>query len=315
MDSLIYSLNATVPVFLVMVVGYILKRAGMLTEPFVTSANKFNFKVTLPAMLFTDLAATDIIGTFEPKYVIFCASVTAVMFFGLWLGARFFIKDKSLIGEFVQASYRSSAAVLGIAFIENIYGTSGMAPVMIIGCVPLFNVFAVIVLTFESESGSDGLTHIKRSLINIAKNPIIISIVLGVIASLLRVNFPEIIDKTLASFAKMASPLALVTIGAGFEGRKAIAKIKPTAVATFIKLIALPAIFLPIGIKLGFRDEALVALIIMLGSPTTPSSYIMSKNMGHDGVLSSSAIVATTLISSVTLTFWIFITRALGYIG
>ena len=286
MDSLIYSLNATVPVFLVMVVGYILKRA-----------------------------ATDIIGTFEPKYVIFCASVTAVMFFGLWLGARFFIKDKSLIGEFVQASYRSSAAVLGIAFIENIYGTSGMAPVMIIGCVPLFNVFAVIVLTFESESGSDGLTHIKRSLINIAKNPIIISIVLGVIASLLRVNFPEIIDKTLASFAKMASPLALVTIGAGFEGRKAIAKIKPTAVATFIKLIALPAIFLPIGIKLGFRDEALVALIIMLGSPTTPSSYIMSKNMGHDGVLSSSAIVATTLISSVTLTFWIFITRALGYIG
>ena len=113
----------------------------------------------------------------------------------------------------------------------------------------------------------------------------------------------------------MASPLALVTIGAGFEGRKAIAKIKPTAAATFIKLIALPAIFLPIGIKLGFRDEALVALIIMLGSPTTPSSYIMSKNMGHDGVLSSSAIVATTLISSVTLTFWIFITRALGYIG
>ncbi|MCH5210391.1 MAG: AEC family transporter [Oscillospiraceae bacterium] len=314
MDSLIYSLNATVPVFLVMVVGYILKCTGMLTEPFAKAANKFNFSVTLPAMLFVDLAATDIIGEFDPKYVLFCAGVTATMFFGLWGCARLILKDKSLVGEFVQASYRSSAAVLGIAFIENIYGTSGMAPVMIIGCVPLYNIFAVLVLTFESDSGEDGLGHVKQSLINIAKNPIIISIALGVIASLIRIDFPEIVDKTLSSFAKMASPLALVTIGAGFEGRKAIAKIKPTVCVTFIKLVVLPAVFLPVAVKLGFRDEALIALIIMLGSPTTPSSYIMAKNMRHEGVLSSSAIVATTLVSSITLTFWIFVMRALGLV-
>ncbi len=103
---------------------------------------------------------------------------------------------------------------------------------------------------------------------------------MGVAASLLKIDFPEIIDKTLASLAKMASPLALITIGAGFEGRKAIAKIKPTIAATMIKLVVLPAVFLPIAIKLGFRDQALVALIIMLGSPTTPSSYIMAKIWG-----------------------------------
>ncbi|MBQ8301121.1 MAG: AEC family transporter [Clostridia bacterium] len=314
MDSLIYSLNATVPVFLVIVVGYILKRIGILNESFVKSANKFNFKVTLPVLLFVDLSTTDIIGDFDLEYVLFCAIVTTVVFFALWLGARTWLKDKSLTGEFVQACYRSSAAILGVAFIQNIYGDSGMAPVMIIGCVPLFNIFAVLALTFESEKTTDGKEHIKKSVVNIIKNPIIIAIALGVVASLVKFDLPEFADKTLSSFAKMASPLALVTIGAGFEGRKAIAKIKPTLIASVVKLVILPVVFLPLAVKLGFRDQALIALLVMLGSPTTPSSYIMAKNMGHEGVLTSSVIVVTTLLSSVTLTVWIFIMRIFGFI-
>lgn len=314
MDSLIYSLNATIPVFLVIVVGYILKRIGMLNDSFVKCTNKFNFTVTLPVLLFVDLSTTDIIGDFDLSYVLFCAITTTVVFCGLWIGARLILKDKSLIAEFVQAGYRSSAAILGVAFIQNIYGDSGMAPVMIIGCVPLFNIFAVLVLTFEGEKSGNGAEHIKKSIINIIKNPIIIAIALGVIASLIKIDFPEIIDKTLSSFAKMATPLALVTIGAGFEGKKAIAKIKPSLAASMIKLMVLPAIFLPIAVKLGFRDQALVALIIMLGSPTTPSSYIMAKNMGHEGVLTSSVVVMTTLLSSVTLTLWIFVMRYFGLI-
>ena len=314
MDSLIYSLNATIPVFLVIVVGYILKRIGMLNDSFVKCTNKFNFTVTLPVLLFVDLSTTDIIGDFDLSYVLFCAITTTVVFCGLWIGARLILKDKSLIAEFVQAGYQSSAAILGVAFIQNIYGDSGMAPVMIIGCVPLFNIFAVLVLTFEGEKSGNGAEHIKKSIINIIKNPIIIAIALGVIASLIKIDFPEIIDKTLSSFAKMATPLALVTIGAGFEGKKAIAKIKPSLAASMIKLMVLPAIFLPIAVKLGFRDQALVALVIMLGSPTTPSSYIMAKNMGHEGVLTSSVVVMTTLLSSVTLTLWIFVMRYFGLI-
>lgn len=313
MDSLIYSLNATVPVFLVILIGYALKQIGMLDEGFVKTANKFNFRVTLPALLFVDLSTTDIIADFDVKYVLYCALVTVIAFAGLWIGARLFIKDKPIIGEFVQAGYRSSAAVLGVAFIQNIYGDSGMAPVMIIGCVPLFNVFAVLVLTFENGSEKGG-GHIKDAIINIAKNPIIIGIALGVIASLIRLNLPAVLDKTIDMVAKISTPLALIAIGAGFEGRKAVAKIKPTIITTVIKLVVLPAVFLPIAVKMGFRDQELIALIIMLGSPTTPSAYIMSKNMGHEGVLTSSAIVTTTLLSSLTLTFWIFLARYLGCI-
>lgn len=314
MDSLIFSLNATIPVFLVIVAGYILKRIGMLNSGFTACANKFNFHVTLPVLLFMDLSSTDIIGSFDVKYVLFCAAVTVISIVALWIGARLCMNDKSLVGEFVQACYRSSAAILGVAFIQSIYGDSGMAPVMIIGCVPLFNIFAVIILTIEGGERERGMENIKRSVINIIKNPIIISIVLGVIFSLFRINLPEFADKTLSQFSKMATPLALITIGAGFEGKKALAKLKPTAVAAFIKLIALPAIFLPVAVKLGFRDQELIALLVMLGSITTPSSYIMAKNMGHEGVLTSSVVVATTLLSSVTLTFWIFLMRYFGLI-
>ncbi len=314
MDSLIFSLNATVPVFLTIFIGYILKQIGMLNDAFVSAANKFNFKVTLPALLFLDLATADIYNNFDIKYVLFCAVVTIIVFFSIWGGTKLFIKDKNITGEFVQASYRSSAAILGVAFILNIYGTSGMAPIMIIGCVPLFNIFAVIVLTVEGNSDK-GTNAIKKSFISIIKNPIIISILLGVVASLINLRLPVILDKTIRNFSVMASPLALVAIGAGFEGKKAIAKIKPTIAASLIKTMLLPAVFLPVAVKLGFRDQQLVALIIMLGSPATPSGYIMAKNMNHDGVLSSSVLVMTTLLSSFTITLWIFLARFGGYIS
>lgn len=305
------------PVFLVMVIGYIFKRIGMLDKAFVKQANAFNFKCTLPVMLFVDLAATNIRENWDGGYVGFCALATIIAFVVIWVCARLFIKDKSIIGAFVQASYRSSSAVLGIAFIQNIYGTSGMAPLMIIGCVPLFNIFAVIVLTFESQdrqANEPFSVVMKKALIGIVTNPIIIGIVLGVAASFINLSLPTIVNKTLGLLADMTTPMALVAIGAGFEGKKALAKLKPTFVSAAIKLIVLPAVFLFIAIALGIRDQKLIALIVMLGSPTTPSSYVMTQNMHGDTVLTSSCIVTTTLLSSLTLTFWIFVARSMGYI-
>ena len=130
MDSFIYSLNATVPVFAVMLVGYFLRRIGMLTEDFVAVANKFVFKVCLPCMLFLDLWATDIRHSFDGEYIGFCAVITLISILGIWILAKLFLKDKSQVGAFVQCSYRSSAAILGIAFIQNIYGDSGMGPLI-----------------------------------------------------------------------------------------------------------------------------------------------------------------------------------------
>ena len=124
-----------------------------------------------------------------------------------------------------------------------------------------------------------------------------------------------IVDKTVNSVAQMATPLALITIGAGFEGRKALAKIRPTIAASMIKLVIQPLIFLPVAAWMGFRGEQMIAILIMLASPTTPSCYIMAKNMDNDGVLTASVIVMTTLLAAFTLTGWIFILKTVGLIG
>ncbi len=316
MGNFLFSINVTIPIFLVMALGYFLRRIGMLNDNFVTVANKFNFTVTLPVLLFRDLSSVDILASFDAKYVLFCAFATSAGFWGTWAIAKLFLKDKSLIGAFTQAAFRSSAAVMGLAFIQNIYGQSTMGSLMIIGAVPLYNIYSVLVLTFEGDypEGERDMGRIKQAGINILKNPIIIAIVLGLIAGLLHNPLPQLVNSAVDNVAKMATPLALIGLGAGFEGRKALAKIKPTLGAAFIKLVAQAAIFIPIAAALGFKGEKMVALVVMLAAPATPSCYIMAKNMHNDGVLTASIVVATTLLASVTLTAWIFLLRYIGWI-
>ena len=301
MQNLIFSLNATLPVFLVMVVGYALGQLGFLPPAFCKASDRLTFKVTLPLMLFLDMGSVDILHDFRPRFVLFCFAATLVGILAVWAGAKRFLKDKSLVGEFVQAGYRSSAAVLGVAFIQNIYGS-----------VPLFNIFAVLILMLESPE-QRGVPEPKQLLRGVATNPILLGIVFGTVYALLPFTLPQIAAKTISSIASLTTPLSLLSIGASFEGTKAIKKLGPTLAAAFIKTVGLAAVFLPCAVALGFRDEELVALLIMLGSPTTPSAYVMSRNMGHEGVLTSSCIALTTLLSALTLTGWIFVLRSGGY--
>ena len=127
-----------------------------------------------------------------------------------------------MTGAFVQASFRSSAAVMGLAFIQNIYGQSTMGSLMIIGAVPLYNIYSVLVLTFEGDypENERDTGRIKQAGINILKNPIIIGIVLGLIVALLHNPLPELVNSTVNNVAKMATPLALIGLGAGFEGKR-----------------------------------------------------------------------------------------------
>lgn len=315
MDSFIYSLHATVPIFLTMLIGNFLNRIHLIDKHFSNITDKFVFKVCLPCLLFLNLSTTNIRHNFDGQYLGYCFLVTLVSILSIWYLARKFLPNKSMVGALVQGSYRSSAAILGIAFIQNIYGSSEMAPLMIIGSVPLYNIFAVVILVLESNN--EQLQHeskkerIQTAFFGVLKNPIIIGIFLGLAASFFNLALPDILNKTIQNLGEMTSPLALISIGASFEGRKAITKIKPTAIASFLKLIGLAALFLPVAIYLGFRDQKLIAIIIMLASPCTPTAYIMAKNMDGDATLASSIIVTTTLLSSLTLTGWIFLVRFL----
>ena len=147
MENLIFSLNATVPVFLMMILGLAFRKLGWIDDVFASKMNKFVFLVPLPVLVFEDLATVDFAEVWDLKFVLFCFAATLVSI-GIAVAVSCLWRDKSIQGEFIQASYRSSAALLGIAFIQNIYGNAGLAPLMIIGSVPLYNVMAVVVLAF-----------------------------------------------------------------------------------------------------------------------------------------------------------------------
>lgn len=316
LDNLVFSLNATMPLFLVMVVGWLLKNRGMISDEFVKVSNKLNFNVTLVCLLFLDMKDCGIKENFNAKYVMYCFVVTLVCILATWICGRIFIKDKSVIAEFVQGSYRGSAAVLGMALIANVAGDTGMGPIMIVGAVPLYNIFAVIILAVESPDGETKNLKVlaKKAVKGVCTNPIILSLFAGMMFSFFEWDFPPIINKTMDSIANLTTPLALLCIGASFKGKAAIKMLGPTVTATLIKLVIQPLVFLPVAAKLGFGVAEMAAVLIMLGAPTTPSCYIMAKNMGHEGTLTASIVALTTVLSAFTVTFWVFFMKSFGWI-
>ena len=314
MENLIFSLNATIPIFLMMLLGMLFRKLGWMDEVFAAKMNKFVFLVPLPVLLFEQLATVDFSEVWDIKFIIFCFVVTAISITISTLISLLW-KDRSIKGEFIQATYRSSAALLGIAFIQNIYGTAGMAPLMIIGSVPLYNIMAVVVLSvFKPGNNSFDKALVKKTLKGIATNPIIIGIVAGFVWSALKLSMPTILHKVVSNVGTTATPMGLMSMGATFELRKATSKMKPTIVAVFMKLVGFCAVFLPVAAVLGFRNEELIAILVMLGSATTVSSFVMARSMGHEGTLSSGVIMMTTLLSAFTLTMWLDVLRSFGLV-
>ena len=314
MENLIFSLNATIPIFLMMLLGMLFRKLGWMDEVFAAKMNKFVFLVPLPVLLFEQLATVDFSEVWDIKFILFCFLVTAISITISTLISLLW-KDRSIKGEFIQATYRSSAALLGIAFIQNIYGTAGMAPLMIIGSVPLYNIMAVVVLSvFKPGNNSFDKALVKKTLKGIATNPIIIGIVAGFVWSALKLPMPSILHKTVSSIGATATPMGLMSMGATFEMKKATSKMKPTLVAVFMKLFGFCAIFLPMAALLGFRNEEMIAILVMLGSATTVSCFVMARNMGHEGTLSSGVIMMTTLLSAFTLTMWLDVLRSFGLV-
>ena len=290
------------------------RKLGWMDEVFAAKMNKFVFLVPLPVLLFEQLATVDFSEVWDIKFILFCFVVTAISITISTLISLLW-KDRSIKGEFIQATYRSSAALLGIAFIQNIYGTAGMAPLMIIGSVPLYNVMAVVVLSFfKPGNNSFDKELVKKTLKGIVTNPIIIGIVVGFVWSALKLPMPLILHKTVSSIGAIATPMGLMSMGATFEMKKATSKMKPTLVAVFMKLVGFCAIFLPMAAFLGFRNEELIAILVMLGSATTVSCFVMARNMGHEGTLSSGVIMLTTLLSAFTLTMWLDVLRSFGVV-
>ncbi len=312
-SNLIFCLNATIPVFFLMLLGMFLRKAGLLTKELASGLNALVFKVALPALLFRDMAETNFETGFDWKFIFMCFAATAVsILVAILLSGVLTSKDTR--AEFVQVSYRSSAALLGIAFIQSIYGSAKMAPLMILGSVPLYNVAAVLVLTLMHPDQKNGMEKgfYKKLLADIITNPIILGIVIGSAWSFLQVPIPAIMGKTVSYLASMATPLGLMALGASFQTSEALSGWKPAIAASSLKLVLFAAVIVPAAVWMGFTQDRLLSILIMAASPTTVSCFVMARSMGYKGSLTASVILITTFLGAFTLTAWLFILKTMG---
>ena len=311
----LFSVGAILPVFGVMVLGFLLRRRGFLTQGFCQTGNRLVFNLCLPAMLLRQIASMGGVRAADGGFLLYAFAATLAGVLAVWLPAHFFMKDKTQVGAFAQGAFRGNTALLGAALLQSICGSQAYAPLIILAAVPVYNVLSVVVLSLEAGGGGTlDRARVLGALKQVARNPILLGILAGMPFALTGRSIPLPADKVLSMLGGLASPLSLLVIGAGFRWQAALEKRRTTLLAALVKLVLLPAAALPPAAALGFRGEALVALLVMSGTPSAVSSYIMAENMGNDGVLANGIVAVTTLLSAVTLTGWIFLLRTLQLI-
>lgn len=244
MENLMFSLNATMPVFLLMVAGYFLHKICLIDDRFADRMNNFVFKAALPVQLFQNLSASDVQTVWNGSMILFCFVVSLLSIL-IMAAISLLLQKRSLRAEFIQAGYRGSQALLGAALLQNIYGDTGPLALVLISAVPLYNVAAVVVLTLLSpEGGRLDRKTVGKTLRGIVTNPIILGIFAGLLWSVLGIPQPVILQRTVSSFAATATPLGLVALGACIDLKKAASCLRLTLVCSAFKLILFAAVFL-----------------------------------------------------------------------
>lgn len=312
MANLIFSLSTVLPIFAVMFLGFLLRRWNFLSESFVREGNKLVFRVALPVSLFVSTYNLELDVFFDAKFIAFVLGATLLSFFLVWGIFEWVIKDKDLIGTLVQACYRGNFAILGLPLLHNVIGAENSAKaLLVIGfVVPLYNVLAVVILTLRSKT--PGTISPGKILLRIVKNPLIIGIAGGFLASMLPFSMPGPVGNMLDIIKDLATPFALICLGGSIKLQGAERKFRYSLMTVLIKTIGIPAVFLILAYLLGFRSYDFVVIMVMLAVPTAVSSYSMVVEMGGDGDIAANSVVFSTFLSVFTLTLFIYLFKGLG---
>jgi len=315
LGNLIFSLNMVLPIFMILLAGGLMRRFRVISEDFVKTGNSLVFFYALPASLFMSVYKADLSQVFDLKFVLFAAGITTVSFIVLWVFAELFIKDKKLIGTFVQAAFRSNYAILGLPLLLNLAGPEGSVKGVLVltFVVPLYSIYSIIALS--ARSASPQKVNFPGLLKNVFTNRMIVGILIGAALAFFRVPLPEIATKPIEYIAMLTTPLSLLCLGGSINLRNRGTKMKLAVTASLFKIVIFPVIYLPLAYALGFRGDELLTLLVMLGVPTAIASYSMAVQMHGDDEVASSSIVITTFFSVFTLTVFIYIFKMLGLIS
>lgn len=317
MKNIIVSFNVIAPVFFLMVLGYLLVNYTSLADRKLTKqANAIVFKIFLPCMLFYNVYQSDIGAEIHSriKLCIWAAGGLLILFVLLCLIVPKVVKQENQQGVVIQGIFRSNYVIFGVAVVQNMYGVESTTTAAILSAilVPMYNFLAVVALSIFGEKRE---TDWKKIILDIVKNPLIISSVLGIIFSLLGIRLPTAVDTTVQDLAKLSTPIAFMILGGDLDFSKVKGNLKVASVVLTIKLVILPLIMIPMIVMMGYRDADLLSGLLAYQTPVAVSSYIMAQQAGADGQLAGQLVVFSSVLSIFTLFVTILILRTIGLLG
>lgn len=310
--SISFTLGVIAPIFLIVLVGLLLRRTGQITPDFIAVASKLVFNICLPLLMFIAITESDVQFAQSWRLAVFSAVFAACSFFVAWFVAGWAGVAPVDRGVAVQSAFRSNLGIIGIALCANAYGQAGLAvgALILAAVTPLYNVFSIYALTRCSEA--DKSINWLSLTINIVKNPLVMSILLAFVCVALNWRLPAIVHDAGSYLSRMTLPLALLTIGGSLSLTALKASSRLSTVVVFSKLVVVP---LAVGAGawwFGFRGIELGCLVLMFASPTAAAAFVMARAIGGNAALASNTIALSTLLSLVTLSVYLYWLVAMG---
>ena len=315
MDSLIFAFNSVSPIIFTVAVGYILKKLGLMVGDFSKNANKLVFRVFLPVMLFLNIYGIESMSSVSFGYV-FYSLIALIIIFGLAIPTVIILTDKKKCrGALLQGVFRSNYALIGIPLASSLFPGEGAAVATLLSAfmVPAFNILAVIGLSIFNNDGEK--PDFKKVLLGIVKNPLILGIVSGLVALLIRYGFVQLdisfrlseipaVWNTMKNLSSIATPLALLVLGAQFEF-SAISSLKREIIAgVILRSVVVPLLGIGVAYLLfrnSFGGAQFASLVAVFCTPVAVSSVPMAQEMGADAELAGQLVVFTTITSAFTV--------------
>ncbi|BDR13963.1 AEC family transporter [Vibrio sp. STUT-A11] len=318
MDSVLhqlqFSLSITGPICLMLVLGVVFKRIGLIDNNFIDVGSKLVFKVTLPAMLFISIVSSEHDFAAASHFVNFGVIASISFFVFTYLSVKFLFPSSPDQGVLIQGGYRANTGIIGLAYVSSAYGQQGVALAALYVAVTTFiyNVQAVICL---SPKGATSVSQAAKLMIRtLTKNPLIIAIVVGMLFYILSIPVPQIAIDAGSYLSKMTLPLALLCTGGSLNLRLMRQEKGPSWFASSYKLLVAPAVITIVAYLFGFRGVELGILFFMNASPVAAASYVMARSMGGNSVLAANIIAMTTVLSAFTCTLGIIVLNSLQLI-
>ena len=312
MESLRISLNAVVPMFILMAIGYGLKGIHFFSDETLTQVNKLVFRLLLPMQLFRSSFQADLKQAVNLRFLLWMEALVLVTFLLMAAVVPYLTPQGTKRGALLQGMFRGNIALVGMAIAQALFGQGqvGVMAVSVAVTVPLNNVLAVPALELF-QGGKADLGHMGREIIT---NPLIIGCFCGLAANALGLWIPEMAMSAISSMADAATPVALLVLGASFHMERSGGDRGLIALGVVTKLVLLPAVAVAAGVALGFRGVELGTLMVVFAAPTAVSSFTMAQQMGSDSDLAAAMVVFTGMGSCFTIFLWTFLLLQLGLI-